>query len=76
MDLRCETKLHGRLDDGILEVKCSSKFCGARPGILVYHRFNLDDGTFTTASYLEVPTPKMKEGVNGSSRPDSSLRTA
>lgn len=42
MDLRCAAKLHGVLDEdtGILEVKCSSRFCGAGPGVVVLHRWD------------------------------------
>jgi hypothetical protein len=29
---------------GIIEVKCRSKFCGAEPGVVVLHRFDAKTG--------------------------------
>lgn len=44
-DIRCENKLHGILVDATtFEVKCDSRFCGARPGITVLHRFDIRTG--------------------------------
>lgn len=45
-ELRCDNKFHGELfpEDGILEVKCRSAFCGAGPGIVVLHRFDIQSG--------------------------------
>lgn len=55
MDLRCASKLHGRLDGEKreIEVKCSSRFCGAEPGVVVLHRIHLDSGEVTTSVYRE-----------------------
>lgn len=44
-ELRCDSKKHGEVvDDHIVEVKCDSRFCGAKPGVIVLHRFDLATG--------------------------------
>lgn len=47
-DLRCDSKKHAVLieeaDSGTLEVKCDSRFCGAKPGAIVLHQFDLKTG--------------------------------
>lgn len=56
MDLRCSNKLHCRvLEDGRVEVKCSSAFCGAKKGVVVLHRFDLHTGAVETRRYKEPP---------------------
>lgn len=44
MDLRCDGKLHGKIDDGIVEVSCKSRHCGWEPGVVVLHRFDVVTG--------------------------------
>lgn len=47
-ELRCGSKKHAVLIEagsGVLEVKCDSRFCGAQPGVIVLHRFDLRDGS-------------------------------
>jgi hypothetical protein len=63
MELRCQSKLLGILiipaDGGIVELKCSSRFCGARSGTVVLHRFSTGNGVLVeTKRYKD--TPKMK----------------
>jgi hypothetical protein len=43
-DLRCDAKKFGELLDGIVEIKCPSRFCGAGAGVIVLHRFDLETG--------------------------------
>lgn len=46
-ELRCASKKHAVLIEegsGLLEIKCDSRFCGARPGAIVLHRFDLTTG--------------------------------
>lgn len=43
-ELRCEHRLHGIIKDEFLEFKCRSKLCGAAPGVVVLHRFDLESG--------------------------------
>lgn len=61
MELRCEHKMHGILmDNGLLEVKCSSAFCGSKPGVVVLHRFDVKTGMLVeTKKYKD--TPKIKK---------------
>lgn len=61
MDLRCEHKLHGRVNHGVLEVMCRSALCGKRPGVVVMHYFDLRTGEMTTRKYKE---PNPKEGAS------------
>ena len=44
--LRCDGKLHGEYDPerGTVRVKCNSRWCGYKRGIVVYHEFNLVSG--------------------------------
>lgn len=44
MDLRCEHKKHGEVLEGVLEIKCSSRFCGAGAGVVVIHRWDALNG--------------------------------
>ena len=40
MEIRCDHKKFGEIDDGVITIKCQSKFCGASPGIVVLHLFD------------------------------------
>lgn len=54
MELRCEgNKVHGVVLDGILVVRCHSRFCGWRKGVVVEHRFNLHTHAHTTVRYTD-----------------------
>lgn len=57
-DLRCNNKKHGEMiDERTFEVKCSSRFCGAAPGVVVLHRFDVQTGEHTTRVYKDpIPT--------------------
>lgn len=44
IEIRCESKLHGTIEEDVIEVKCRSKFCGAGPGVVVLHRFKIPSG--------------------------------
>lgn len=58
MELRCAHKLHGIIrDDGTVEVKCDSKFCGHGPGVVVLHRFDPATGDLVETVTLKNPTP-------------------
>lgn len=63
--LRCDKKLHGMLLDGAeVEVKCDSRFCGARPGVTVLHRFSVKTGELlSTDRFLNPPTPERKDSM-------------
>jgi hypothetical protein len=53
-ELRCGNKLHGELiDEDTFEVKCGSRYCGARPGVVVMHQFNLRTRECVTKRYKD-----------------------
>jgi hypothetical protein len=56
-ELRCGSKLHGiGIDASTIEVKCSSSFCGAAPGVTVLHRFNINTGELLdTDVFRDIP---------------------
>lgn len=60
VDIRCENKKHGELtDDGLVEVKCSSRFCGAAPGVVVLHTFDAQTGKLVqTRVFRNVRRPQ------------------
>lgn len=56
MELRCDHKMHGELlGQGILEIKCGSSFCGAAPGIVVLHRFDIHSGKMVETRRFKNP---------------------
>lgn len=61
-ELRCDGKLHGIIVNDRLEVKCDSRWCGKRPGIIVLHRFNLETGKVTTQRYKD-PGKGTQDGI-------------
>jgi hypothetical protein len=55
VSLRCH-KLHGLIRDGeVLEVKCNSRFCGAEPGVVVLHHFDLVTGDLVKTLRFKEP---------------------
>lgn len=76
-DLRCEAKKHGVLivDANIVEIKCDSRWCGARSGVVVLHRFSGSTGELLET--LRYADPIVKGGErNGTEHNPDSLRTA
>lgn len=62
IEIRCPAKLHGIIvSDGEFEVKCRSRFCGYRPGIVVLHRFSTDTGKLIKTLRFREPEPKKRE---------------
>lgn len=69
-ELRCPGHLHGLLaDDNRLEVKCSSRRCGAKSGVVVLHYFDLSTGRlvetrkFRDAKLLKTNKNQVKEAT-------------
>lgn len=72
-ELRCDNKiLFGTIQGRVLEVSCRSNRCGKEPGVIIIHRFALQDdprGEFRTGDL--VGTSKFrdpayrKEAVDG-----------
>jgi len=52
-EFRCEHKLFAVRRDGMLEVKCNSNRCGARPGVVVLHYFDLEGNLQDTKMYKD-----------------------
>lgn len=74
MELRCPgNKLHGMIAGDIIEVKCDSKFCGAKSGVVVLHKFNNSTGELVGTNRFKDPR---KEQVDGSLHNTASLRSA
>jgi hypothetical protein len=49
VDMRCANKKHAVLttpstDEGVVEFRCDSRWCGAGNGVIVLHRFSTVDG--------------------------------
>jgi len=61
MELRCDAKLHGILRNRTLEVKCDSRFCGHRPGVVVLHTFDLESGELISTERYKTPLLREKE---------------
>lgn len=71
--LRCQAKLHGILvENGLIEVKCQSRFCGAEKGVIVLHRFSIDDGSMVTTLRFREPGKEESSGT----RDSTSVRSA
>lgn len=61
VDLSCESKKHAVLvAPGIIEVKCSSRFCGAKSGVVVLHRFDTTTGALVGTTRYKTPLTKDK----------------
>lgn len=56
-ELRCHpANLHAILtDDGLLEVKCASRFCGYKPGVVVLHYFDPLNGELVKTNKFSDP---------------------
>ena len=55
-DLSCKSKKHAILiSPGIIEVKCSSRFCGAGAGVVVLHRFDASTGALVGTTRYKTP---------------------
>ena len=72
MELRCPAKLHGVLADGVIEVKCASRFCGHEQGTVVFHRFDAVTGELVNTVQFKDPR-KERSNAPGNS---SAVRTA
>jgi hypothetical protein len=44
MDIRCESKKYAEINDGVIEIKCKSRWCGGGPGVVVIHRWDARTG--------------------------------
>lgn len=76
MDLRCEAKKHGELDEGLIEVKCSSRFCGAGPGVVVIHRFDTATGELVDTRQFKDPIRNNRKERANASRNGTAVRAS
>lgn len=67
-NFRCPgNKLHAKLVQGRLEVRCDSRWCGKRPGIVVIHRFDIVSGEMVDTVRFKSPHPPSSgKETNGS----------
>jgi hypothetical protein len=76
MDLRCENGIKfGELQEGVLEVKCRSRRCGAREGVVVIHRFDSMTGVDVGTRTFRDPASR-KETTNAAHHSSASVRSA
>lgn len=66
-NFRCPgNKLHAKLNDGKLEVRCESRWCGKRPGVIVIHRFSIESGELIDTVRFRTPhQPSLGKETNG-----------
>lgn len=55
IELRCGKAMHGKLDDQLLEVKCKRRGCGAKPGVIVLHTFDIVTGELVETKRFADP---------------------
>lgn len=61
MEMRCDFKLHGVLEEDVVRVKCNSSLCGHRAGVVVIHTFSTKDGKLiSTDRFKDTPVLKKK----------------
>jgi len=65
MELRCQYRLHGHVDDGVLEIACRSRFCGKVPGVVVVHRYDLATGKLIETKRFRDPVKEEPEMGGG-----------
>jgi hypothetical protein len=63
MDLRCEQgKIKfAEIGPGWIKVKCKSRFCGWRPGLVVIHQFSSSTGEPLNTEVFREPQLRKKE---------------
>lgn len=55
-EIRCPSRIVGKVVDGRLEVKCSAKHCGAGNGVIVFHYFDLLSGELLETQTFREPS--------------------
>jgi hypothetical protein len=73
IELRCGGTMHGRMDGFLLEVKCGRRSCGAKPGVVVLHTFDVMTGELVGTARYKDPIKK-KGRSNGSSGSRTAVR--
>lgn len=75
MDLRCESgKKHAELvEPGIVEFRCSDRYCGARKGVIVLHRFDAMTGEMIETIRYKNPE---RSNANAARHSSAAVRSA
>lgn len=77
MELRCDNILHGVLNDGLVEFKCRSRFCGSGPGVVIIHRFDPISGRLVdTKRYKDTPVVNTRKEQDNAVGQRTSVRSA
>jgi hypothetical protein len=70
-ELRCASRVHGVIvQPDVLEVRCHSRFCGKRAGVVILHRFEISTGKLLgTREYktIEMQQRRDDDGTDSSS---------
>lgn len=64
MDVRCEHKKHAELIDGVLYIKCSSRFCKHGSGVVVIHRW-------VAATGERLPDQRFRDPIPGNEKKET-----
>lgn len=69
MDLRCESgRKHAELiEPGVIEVKCTDRYCGATKGVIVLHRFNASTGDLIETKRYRNPQRRIANAAHNAS---------
>lgn len=60
VDIRCPSKKFAVLvSEDTLEIKCSSRFCGAKQGVVVLHRYSIKTGELLETNRYKDPERKV-----------------
>jgi hypothetical protein len=59
-ELRCASRVHGVVvREDVIEVRCHSRYCGKRAGVIVLHRFEISTGKLLdTKEYKTIEVQK------------------
>jgi len=75
VDLRCEAKKHGVIvREGVVEIKCDSRFCGAAQGVTILHRFDVVTGELVET--VKFKDPVRKERAHAAHHNPAAVRSA
>jgi hypothetical protein len=61
VELRCPSRMHGILKEGLIEVKCRSRFCGSSSFATVLHYFSPATGELVETKRYKEPPIVVKE---------------
>lgn len=76
MDLRCQQKKYAELNvlEGIIEIKCASRFCTGGNAVVVIHRWNAATGEVLKDLRFKNPNRHRKAKEHGSHSNSAAIR--